>query len=281
VATTVGVGTMVSSFRFAVSDWLNQSLREDVYISLKSQTSNQTDNSVLAQLQAQLKSRLEVTNVSIRLWTRVSSELGKHPILVQAIPEIGFAKFKFLDNKKIANYGTFESENNLLISEPLANKNKLNVGDFIKLYTDNGKIDFKIIGIYRDYTSDQGVISMSRKIYSQHWNNSNISSLGLYLKPDIASDNFITKLQKELSIKNDQLYSNLEIRSNVVIRERSLEIFDQTFAITNVLRLLTIIVAFIGILSAFMALQLERGREFATLRVIGHKPRQLWLSLIF
>ena len=45
-----------------------------------------------------------------------------------------------------------------------------------------------------------------------------------------------------------------------------LAIFDQTFAITTALNLLASVVAFIGILSALMALQLERTREFGTMR---------------
>ena len=53
-----------------------------------------------------------------------------------------------------------------------------------------------------------------------------------------------------------------------------MEIFDQTFAITNVLRLLAGIVAFAGILAALAALQLERARETAVLRAIGLTPAQ-------
>jgi putative ABC transport system permease protein len=56
----------------------------------------------------------------------------------------------------------------------------------------------------------------------------------------------------------------------------SLEIFDRTFAITSALRLLAVIVAFIGVLSALMSLQLERARELGTLRATGMTRRQLW-----
>ena len=66
------------------------------------------------------------------------------------------------------------------------------------------------------------------------------------------------------------------IRSNRALREASLEIFDRTFAITTVLQLLATIVAFVGILSALMALQLERARELGMLRANGLTPRQLW-----
>jgi len=56
-----------------------------------------------------------------------------------------------------------------------------------------------------------------------------------------------------------------------------MEIFDRAFAITSSLRLLAVIVAFIGVLSALMSLQLERGRELGTLRATGMTRTQLWL----
>jgi putative ABC transport system permease protein len=43
-----------------------------------------------------------------------------------------------------------------------------------------------------------------------------------------------------------------------------------------VLRLLAFVVAFIGVLSALMALQLERGRELGVLRANGLTPGQIW-----
>ena len=67
----------------------------------------------------------------------------------------------------------------------------------------------------------------------------------------------------------------LLIRSNRDLRQASLDVFDQTFAVTTVLRLLTILVAFIGVLTALMALQMERARELAVLRANGMTPRQV------
>ena len=66
------------------------------------------------------------------------------------------------------------------------------------------------------------------------------------------------------------------VRSNRALREASLEIFDRTFAITGVLRSLTVAVAFIGVLAALLALSLERAREIGVLRALGLTPRQVW-----
>jgi putative ABC transport system permease protein len=65
------------------------------------------------------------------------------------------------------------------------------------------------------------------------------------------------------------------IRSNRALRETSLTVFDRAFTITTVLRILAIVVAFIGVLSALMALELERRREMGVLRATGMTPPQL------
>jgi putative ABC transport system permease protein len=61
-----------------------------------------------------------------------------------------------------------------------------------------------------------------------------------------------------------------------VLRQEVLVIFDRTFAITGALQLLATIVAFIGVLSALLSLQLEKQRELGILRAVGLTVRQLW-----
>jgi putative ABC transport system permease protein len=68
----------------------------------------------------------------------------------------------------------------------------------------------------------------------------------------------------------------LAIQSNRALKRLSLEIFDRTFLITGVLRLLAGLVAAIGVLSALTALQLERGREIGVLRATGMTPGEVW-----
>jgi len=60
------------------------------------------------------------------------------------------------------------------------------------------------------------------------------------------------------------------------LRREALRIFDRTFAVTEALRLLAILVAFVGVWSALMALQTERTRELATLVALGLTPARLW-----
>ena len=54
-----------------------------------------------------------------------------------------------------------------------------------------------------------------------------------------------------------------------------LEIFDQTFAVTSVLRSIAIVVAVAGVLLSLSTLVLEREREIGVLRSQGASPGQI------
>src|SRR5690606_3834784 len=59
------------------------------------------------------------------------------------------------------------------------------------------------------------------------------------------------------------------VTANRSIRALTLMIFDRTFVITDVLRLLAITVAFVGVFGAMLALQLQQARDHAVLRASG------------
>src|SRR5262249_31569851 len=72
---------------------------------------------------------------------------------------------------------------------------------------------------------------------------------------------------------------DIVVRSNRALREASLQISDRTFAITGVLRTLTIAVAFLGMLAALMALVLPPAHESGAPRTLGLSPTQVGARL--
>ena len=71
------------------------------------------------------------------------------------------------------------------------------------------------------------------------------------------------------------------IYSNRLLRTRIFEIFDQTFAVTYVLRTIAILVAVIGIVLGLTTLVTERARELAILRSIGASSGQIRRLLLW
>ena len=126
-----------------------------------------------------------------------------------------------------------------------------------------------------DYGSDQGVVMVSRRTYEAYWDDRGVSSLGVVVATGTDVGAMIETLRARAGAEQDLL-----IRSNRALRAASLEIFDRTFAITAVLRVLATVVAVIGILSALMALQLERARELGVLRAQGLTPGEVWRLIL-
>ena len=141
--------------------------------------------------------------------------------------------------------------------------------------TDRGMQYFPIRAIYFDYASDMGTVTMNRSLYDRYFDKRAISGLALYANDQTEVNMLVDRLRNRAAGVQDVF-----IRSNKGLREASIEIFDRTFTVTVVLRLLAVMVAFVGILSSLMALQLERAREHAVLRANGMTPGQLWNYVI-
>jgi putative ABC transport system permease protein len=125
--------------------------------------------------------------------------------------------------------------------------------------------------VVRDYGSDSGLLVMPRAIYAELWQDPTVASIGIVLADGVNPAEVSARVEATVA----GLDLPLLIQTSQTIRERSLEVFDRTFTITEVLRLLAVGVAFVGILSALMALELERGRDYAVLRATGMTRLQL------
>jgi putative ABC transport system permease protein len=126
-----------------------------------------------------------------------------------------------------------------------------------------------VAGIYYDYATERGAVMMARAVYDRFWDDRAISSLGVYVAEGVVAAEVALRLRVALA------GTALQVTENRSLRRGALRIFDRTFAVTQALRVLAVVVAFIGVWSALMALQVERTRELATLVALGLTPSRL------
>jgi putative ABC transport system permease protein len=274
VSVTIGVGIMVGSFRQTVIRWLDTTLQADVYISTPGLGANRVDGTLNPEVVARLRAFPEVVGVNINRSLSVDGPAGPVLMVAQEMDERNRAAFSFEQGSPATVWPAWE-QGALLVSEPFSYRTGLGAGDTLSLQTERGPREFAIAGVYTDYTSDRGVILMPMRVYRALWDDQAISSLALFLRPGTDADALIERLRLEVAGLQD-----LFIRSNVGLRVSTLEVFDRTFTITAVLQGLATAVAFIGILSSLMALQLERARELGVLRANGLTPGQLWGNVL-
>jgi putative ABC transport system permease protein len=272
VAATIGVGVMIRSFRATVVRWLETSLVADVYVSAPAFRGSRASESTLdPAVIAHLREAPGVAAVGTYRGVRVGSPSGPTQLVAIGIGPRSYRQFRFLAGTPATVWPAFQDGGGTIVSEPYAYRHGLAVGSTLRLRTDHGERTFSVVGVFADYGSEQGVVMMSRQTYEANWDDRGVSSLGLVLAPGVDAEGAVASLRARAGVDQD-----LVIRSNRALREVSLEIFDRTFAITAVLRVLATAVAAIGVLSALMALQLERSRELGVLRAQGLTPPEVW-----
>jgi putative ABC transport system permease protein len=269
VSATVGVGVMVESFRQTVVRWLAATLRSDVYVSPPSLVGSRPDATLDPALVARLASVPGVARVNTNRTVRAETPSGPLSVVALDVGGHTLRAFAFVRGDAATAAPRFET-GGVIVSEPLAHHRGLDVGARLSVRTDRGERELPVVGVVRDYGSTEGVAMLSRRTYDALWDDRAVSALGLVAAPGTDIEALLVALRAAAGPDQEVL-----IRSNRSLREASLEIFDRTFAVTAVLRLLTTIVAFVGVLSALMALGFERARELALLRAQGFTPGQV------
>ena len=263
LSASVGVGIMVDSMRGSVNTWLSDLLSADLYVAAEGFAEGaHLPETVLPEI-AQLDSVAAISRYRGRrlpLAGRRVELIGAH---LATPSRQGFA----LLSATPTVWEDFTS-GAVVVSEPLAYRLGLTPGDSLVLPTPTGPWQVAVAAVFRDYASEHGRIFVDAASYQQHWNDPAVDTLALF-----ARDGDSDTLRREMStIAAEQ---SLVLTPAAAILDESMAVFDRTFRITAVLRAVLLVVAFIGVLSALMALQLERGKEYAVLRALGLTRRQI------
>lgn len=265
VAAVVGVGVMIHSFRVGVIGWLEHTLQADYYLS--ADTAGGRSALGPARLQ-RLRGLPGVGSVQVNRWLELPTADGPVQLWAMELDRRAWRAYQFLAGEPQAAWEAFQA-GAVVLSEPYAHRRGLSVGDSLVLPTREGPRRFPIAGVYRDYGSDRGTVRLSADTLQRWFGVSPATGAAIYAAAG-ADPAVLEQGLRELAAA-----PGLRLRSQRALKARSLEVFDQTFAITEVLRLLAGVVAFAGVLAALAALQLERARETAVLRALGFTPGQL------
>ena len=271
IAMTIGIGCMIQSFRATVEEWLNQSLVADIYIAPPTLSFGQDPKGIDDEFIKYVSDIPEIEYIS----QLGSFEIFKdgyllNLIVVDSAEKIFDEVIQLKEGEKKDIWNDFVQTDSILISEPLAFQKNIQINDTFDILTDSGLKSFTVRGIYYDYSSTSGIAMVSKQVYDNYWNNSKVTSLALYLNDSQNSEVVFNKLLDKFDTDWD-----LQIISSKKLNNASMEIFDKTFEITFVLRSISLIVAFIGILGAISAIILSRAREFSILKSIGFTNNQL------
>ncbi|GAB4347557.1 MAG: FtsX-like permease family protein [Gammaproteobacteria bacterium] len=274
IAVSLGMGVMVNSFRVTVADWLGYHLQADLFLSVPGHFTRRSSTPLSEKVIESVRRDARVAHVATWRGLEVESDRGSVRLSVLSPAPRSRLGYRLLSGSAERAWQAAQRDS-VLISESFAFRHRLAVGDELMLLTEGGRHRFPIAGVYSDYGNDRGTVLMLREVFDRFWSDRTVSALGIYLREKVDASEVLRDLRS--SLVGEQ---RIRLRSNRELRDASLAIFDRTFTITYVLRLLAMGAAFIAVVSTLMAVQLERSREFAIFRATGMTPGQLWQLML-
>lgn len=266
LAMTVSVTVMIHSFRASVMRWIDRTLVADLYIapavndvaglqaflpleSLPWAAERTTEAATFREFP--LRFRDEVTTLSV-------------------IDGRARGDIEFLAGNSPTAQSDFQAGKTVALSESFARRFGLETAREILLPTPQGEVGFAVGGIFRDFTRDRGTLLMPRSLFDRHWQDPRFHSLALKLPDPALSSQVEAEFRARFGREGE-----FAIYDNAALRSRIMQIFDQTFAVTSVLRTIAVVVAVAGVLFSLSVLVIEREREIGVLRSVGASRWQI------
>ncbi|NBX16645.1 MAG: ABC transporter permease [Proteobacteria bacterium] len=295
---TFGVKGMAESFRRTVADWSVSSLKADLWIRAVGGGTSFLPDSILRRLEmARGKEALAIDSLTILPASlRTDQSTNAKPVLFanahmadQArvtpmhllLPEGADKTAQSKLAKSIADSAsvcaaTKESPCLAYISEPVQVHFSLKkpLGAILCPEIMSRTYCFKVIAVYQDFGSDQGVI-LSDKSAFERLGGTRLqpSFANIYLSPEFKKSE--TSLERELRKLVQDSDGLLGFETLDELQKRILETFDNTFRVTDALYVLCGIIAIIATISCLNMQILLRRREWNIQWALGIGSREL------
>jgi putative ABC transport system permease protein len=260
LAVNVGVGTMVESFSRTFLVWLDGRLAADVYI-------NASSDAQATAIKAWLRERPEVA--AILPGGRADTRLGGAPIEVLGLPDDATYRDNWPLLEATPNaWARLRPGDACLVSEQLARRLKLAIGDPIEVPAPGGNWTLEVTGIYADYGNPKGQIAVDFAALTRRFPEIPLTRLGLRVAPG-AIPALISALQEKFTL------DDRNVADQATMKAESRRIFNRTFAVTAALNAFTLGVAGIALLTSLLTLSHSRLPQLAPLWAIGITRRRL------
>ena len=270
-ALIVGMAMMVGSFRETVVTWVEHRLQADFYVSPAGGGGRGSSSTMGVEAAARLEAVPGVVDVG---------RYRTYPIRYRETPAtLGLADVALYDRHSgirflegpapDAIWPKLAAGESVIVSELFSYRHDVHTNDTIALPLGAHVVEFQVAGVFYDYSGERGFIIGDRGALLRYLPDPRVSSLVVYLQPDADFEESRDAVVRALA--------GLEVvvTPSRTLRERSIEIFDRTFAITYALEVIAVFVAILGMAEALLNLVFDRRVEFAQLRMHGASMGQI------
>ncbi|WP_426240487.1 ABC transporter permease [Pararhizobium sp. DWP1-1-3] len=257
LSANIGVGTMVSSFRLTFLGWLDQRLAAELYVTAK-------DEEEAKRLREWLPQH---STAILPIWSVEGDVLGEQ------LQVFGVADDPtYRDNWPLVvadkdAWDEVSSGKGALINEQMWRRGAAKPGQTIAM---PGGWDATVVGIYSDYGNPKGQVIIGIDALVAHYPNVSKLRYGIRVPPESAP-----KLKQQLVTQFGLPETSIVDQNSLKAQSRA--VFEQTFAVTGALNVLTLAVAGFAMFSSLLTLSGIRLPQLAPVWAMGIRRRHLAL----
>lgn len=270
-AMMVSIGIMVGSFRDTVILWMNNQVGADLYVRPVGRGGGGFSPTMDAAIAERIEALPQVAAVDrFRSYGITYNGLPATLAFGQVDIHASRTAVRFLEGPAEEEiWASLVSGGGVIVSEPFSRKHDVHAGQSIALPLAGREVEFRVAGVYYDYSGEQGRIVGHREALLRYLPDPRPSNLAVYLQPGVdarSGRKAVMEATREFRIFT---------ATNRMLREQGIAVFDRTFAITYALEAAAVVVAVLGMAGGLLALVIDRRREIGVLRFIGASAGQI------
>lgn len=257
LSANIGVGTMVSSFRETFLGWLDQRLAAEVYVTAR-------DEAEAAQLRRWFPDH---TRAVLPIWSTRGEISGEQVQVFGVADDPTYRDHWPLILGSSTTWDEIASGRGALVNEQFWRSGNASPGQKISL---PGGWSATVVGVFSDYGNPTRQVIIGINALVEHYPAVEKLRYGLRLAPaDLAG--FRRRLMDEFGLPEANIIDQASLK------RQSVAIFEQTFAVTGALNILTLAVAGFAVFSSLLTLASLRLPQLAPVWALGLRRRDLAL----
>jgi putative ABC transport system permease protein len=270
VAMILIVQSMTASFAGDLKVWIESYMGGDLYVTstvpLRSELARQLEGVLGVRAAAPVHyqpTEMQTENILVKDLTLMGVDPASYT-------EVTSFVFSDTDQDSDAALRQLASGGAVFVSSVLSEKYGLVVGDTVSLRTPGGNKDFEVAGVVVDFYNQGLVITGSWQDMRRYFRVNEASTI-LVRAEDPAG---IEAVQETIEAKYGNRY-RLSVEANTAVKERVFTLMDQAFSMFDLMAVLAVAVASMGVVNTLTMNIMERTREIGMLRAIGMTPSQV------
>jgi putative ABC transport system permease protein len=279
LALVVAFAGMARASYSSIIDWMNTALNPDLFVSPSQNIVVRTIRFPPA-MEGELAAVPGVERVQAVRDARIV--FRKTPVMVVAVDIMSVSQTA--RREPVAGvaddmYSRTAAGQGLMVSDNLAQLQRLALGDVLEVPAPYGVIRLPIVGVVVDYSDQQGTILMDRRLFQQYWHDDTVNIFRLYLKPGTPMPDVRRNiLERYAGTRQVFVLTNDELKAYI------LKITDQWFGLTSVQIAVAVLVAILGIVNTLTVSITDRRRELGVLQAVGglrgQIRRTIWIEAL-